>query len=199
MNTVSDANTTQDSHIAGSHALFVFILTISLLWVIVLSFLTFCLTTSIIRKKRRRIDPYKTETVKYRNLKKRDKTFRRVWSFINFAILWLDLVVIIYCNSGSRNCVLHHLSIGLSIGGEGLLVFCAIITYLIQLYENELHRKKLKILKIRSRDTLQEDLLCLIHWEKPNIYWEATCSHSNGEDEIVVTHTEVISCSTKIS
>lgn len=190
----------EDSHIAGSHALCVFINTVSMLWVCAFCWLTVMTMSFCIDKMRISLD----ETAdKYRDVKKSAKTFTRVWSFINFVILWLNIPVIIYCHIGSRNCFLYSKTTGAGL----MLFFCAVITYVIQLHETIfLHRWKDSqsgdVLITAPVTMLHQHPLQLIYWEKPVFKWTAKCYHTIGEDDMVTTsttHTEVISCSTKIS
>ena len=187
---------TEDVHIAGSRALCVFINTVSMLWVCVFSWLTYVL----FRKTDMRISPDKTETVKFRDLEKykRAKTIMRVWSFINFAILWLNMLVLIYCHSGSRNCILYYESDSKMTNARAMLIICAVCTYSIQLFENISDRLSRRSSRHVMITTLHEDLLQLIYWQKPVIRWKATCYHNFGEGDTEETHNEVISCSTKI-
>ena len=188
---------TEDVHIAGSHTLCVFINTVSMLWVGVFSWLTYMFFHYCTRKTER-ISPDKTETVKFRDQEKRAKTIMRVWSFINFAILWLNMLVLIYCHSGSRNCVLYYESDSEMTNARGMLIICAVCTYSIQLFENIKDRLSHRSSRHVMITTLHEDLLQLIYWQKPVIRWKATCYHNVGEGETEETHNEVISCSTKI-
>ena len=197
---VSHNNVTNDNagdvHIAGSRALLVYTI-VSTVWIGVFFWISFLVTDCYFNNKRKRISPNRTETIKYMNVKKRAKTIARIWSFMNFVILWLNISLLIYCHSGSRNCVLCY-------GTESetytrsTLIICAVFTYLIQLIMNNWHGESRK----DPIKTLHEHLLQLIYWQKPIIKWKATCFHIIGEDdsfEFVDTHTEVFSsCSTKI-
>ena len=191
---LSHANITkenqEDLHIAGSHALCVFINTVSMLWLGVFSWLTFMIMKCYIYK-RMKISPDK-----YRHLKKSAKTFWRVWAFINFVILWLNMPVIIYCYTGSRNCVLYYEDETSMTNAAGMLILCAATTYVVQLFENIVfHRRKYKESNDVLITTLHDHLLQLIYWQKPVIKWTATCYHTIGKGDTVETHNEVILCS----
>ena len=94
-------------HIAGSRALFTFIFTVGVLWtavswMFVLKIVFYCDIEWL--KTGSKCSP---ETIKYLNAEKRVEQIMGMLTFINFAILWLNISVLIYCHCGSRNCVLN--------------------------------------------------------------------------------------------
>ena len=183
---VSHANNTKDNqedlHIARFHAFGVFINTVSMLWLLLFFWLTFVIMYCF-TYKRMEISPDK-----YKDLKKSAKTIMRVWSLINFVILWLNMPVIIYCYTGSKNCALYYEDETSMTNAVHMFIACAATTYMFQLIENiAYHQGKHKKSSDVLITALHEDLLKLIYWQKPVIKWTATCYHKIERNETVET------------
>ena len=175
---VSHNNATKDN--AGSDALFELLVPVNLLWFLVFSWIPCISNRYYLDKKGKRISRCSpsdklTEAIKYLNAKRRVKMFVRVWSFINFAILWFNISLFIYCLC-DRNCDINNTIVSISF---------TLYPYLIQLGQS--------LLNLPGSDCLQEELL-LIYRQNPVIAFTATCYHEPGDYEDpsrVEVHTEV--------
>ena len=171
---ITDVDIPEPVHIAGSHALCVFISFVTALWSFLLSWVTYSAYWCFFRHRSRRdtISPYKVFSDVYRNEIKLAKTLRCTWSSINFAILWSNLSSLIYCHSGSENCILYYKTDSEMTNVEYLFIMCVITTYLIQLVETIRH--------LREQTELSSAVLitALIQQElksKPVVEWTASC------------------------
>ncbi|XP_068719003.1 uncharacterized protein [Montipora capricornis] len=148
-------------HIAGSHALAVFINVISIVWIccffqisIVLFRLNCCLS--------------------------KNKTLAGLLSGVNFMILWMDAVVLIYCYSGFGNCVLFPAD------GNGMVVlFVATpFSYVVQFVVDcviPLNRVEDRR-NVVTTDFVNE-LEHLIYKERPVVKWTAEYYNSSDDNE----------------
>ena len=181
---------TEPLQIGGSHALCVFIIVISLLWAVLFSWVTFKAIDFCFRESRKEICPRIADSSWYRIEKKRDKTRKCIWSSVNFAILWSNLASLIYCYGRAGNCILYYETNTQMTNAKAILILCAAITYLIQLYETRFHLQKQR----KSSDVLLTALHDELKSKPVGITWKATCFHLKnvrGINEREVTHTEV--------
>ena len=181
---------TEPLHIAGSNALCQFINVVSTLWVALFSWVTFWAISYCLSKSRKEICPRIADSSWYRIEKKRGKTLKCIWSSVNFAILWSNLASLIYCYSGSGNCILYYETSTQMTDAVGFFIFCAAITYLIQLYETKFHLQKQR----KSSDVLLTALHDELKSKPVGITWKATCFHleyTDKGDRKEVKHTEV--------
>ncbi len=175
--------------IAGSHALCVFINVVSMVWVIVFSWMIIIILYLFDYCLWRKVGPERVKTESYRRFLKTRKIITQVWSVINFLILWSNLSFIIYCYTPHNSCVLYHKDDSSKTNAASMLIVCAICTYVAQFLEGMYHFYQHKRIPEALLTSLHEKISHLISTEKPVVRWTAMCFHNEGDDR-VVTHEE---------
>lgn len=163
------ASNFEELQIAGSHALCVFITVIGIFWIAVWWW-AFLIILGRFRSKLKGID--QAQMVKYREEKKKVKTLHNVWSFINFAILWLNISAIIYCYITPEDCVLKFLEIN----SRSFFFWVGGWSYVLQLIKNVFSIRQKKYISVVST-AFHDEIVRLICREKPVIKWLARCYH----------------------
>ncbi len=182
-------NSNPSVQIAGSHALCVFINTVSMIWIILFQWTIVFIINLFNYCVWRKVGPERAKTKPYRRFLRIEKLVTQVWSVINFIILWTNLSFIIYCYTPNHNCVLYHEDASGHTNAGAMLIVCAVCTYVAQLIEGIIHFCQHRRTTAALLTSLQEKMSHLISVEKPVVKWTATCSHQSGDDT-VVTHTE---------
>ncbi len=182
-------DTNPSVQIAGSHALCVFINTVSMIWISLFIWMTIIILWLLDYCIWRKVGPERAKAKSYRRFLLTEKWVIQVWSGINFTILWSNLSFIIYCYTPHHNCVLYYEDDTSMTNAGAMLIVATACTYVAQFVEAMLHFHQHRKTTESMLNSLQEKMSHLISAEKPVVKWTATCSHTSGNDR-VVTHKE---------
>ncbi len=172
------------AQLAGSHALCVFINTVSMIWIVLFVWTIFIILWLLDYCIWRKVGPEKAKTESYRQFLRAQKSVIQVWSVINFVILWTNLSFIIYCYTQHDSCVLYHEDDNSITNAAAMLIVAAVCTYVAQLVEGGLHFRQHTRTTEVLLTSLQEKITHLIKEEKPIVKWTVTRSHASDDDTV---------------
>ncbi len=170
--------------LAESHALCVFINTVSMIWIILFIWSIFIILWLLDYCIWRKVGPEKAKTESYRHFLRAQKSVIQVWSVINFIILWTNLSFIIYCYTRHDSCVLYHEDDNSITNAAAMLIVAAACTYVAQFIEGGLHFRQHNRTTDVLLTSLQEKITHLIKVEKPIVKWTVTRSHASDDDPV---------------
>ena len=130
-----------------------------------------------------------SDTLQHLNAKKKRSVLFKTWLYFNFLILWLDIALIVYYYAGPGK---YGSTTASADGANTILSICtAAYCYLAQLFVNICAHEYQNMNSFLSSIAFHDAVSRQLFQDPATVTWTAKTYYTNGEEEIVSTHTEV--------